>query len=349
MVEKGGDKWTEPATYIGNGPFVLKEWEHGVKMVFEPNKNYRQGPPPLNRFEYAMIADPSVAFTAYLNNELDAADVGPGEVKTIQSNPELKKQWTLQPGPNTVWLAFTTSKKPFDNVKVRQAFAYAIDRETLVKDVLQGVGIPADQLVPLGIPGHFPDLRTPKFDPVLAKKLLTEAGYPDGQGFPEVTLSYSTLPTLPERVFAFVQAQLKANLGVNIKLEPMEFKAYTGAFPNADTAFQMYWNGWTSDYADPQDWYSLAWPSTQKMAPNGWQNTQYDRLIEQADVELDATKRLGLYKQAAQILLDDGPAVFLFHPPASFVLKPWVQGCQFSPAEMFPCQATIMQVRIAPH
>ncbi|MCW5849987.1 MAG: peptide ABC transporter substrate-binding protein, partial [Anaerolineae bacterium] len=349
IVEKGGEKWTEPATYIGNGPFVLSEWEHGVKLVFTPNKNYRLGPPSLSRFEYAMIAEPAAAFTAYLNHELDAADVGAGEAASIQTQPELKKQWTVQPGPNTLWLLFVTSKKPFDNVKVRQAFNQAIDHETLVRDVLQGVGVAAYQLVPPDLVGYYPDLPTPKFNPTAARQLLAEAGYPDGKGFPDITLSYAPLPLIPQRVFEFIQAQLKANLGVNIKLEPMDFKAYIGTFPKAETAFQMYWSGETAAYNDPQAWYSLLWPSTQTFQPNGWKSAEYDRLTAQADAETDPAKRQGLYQQAAQILINAGPAFFLFHPPASFVMQPWVEGCQFTPFELFPCQATIMQVRIAPH
>src|SRR5262249_49439067 len=112
MVQQGGNLWTEPETYIGNGPFKLSVWEHQVRMVCEANANYWRGSPKIQRIEEVMISDPTVAFTAYLNGELDSVGVGSGEIDRVQSDPDLRAQFTKQSGTCTFYVGFNVSKPP---------------------------------------------------------------------------------------------------------------------------------------------------------------------------------------------------------------------------------------------
>ena len=347
MVEKGGEKWTEPATYIGNGPFILKTWEHQVKLVYAANPNYRLGAPTIQQWTEVMISD---AFAAYRNNELDVADVGANDLPVVQSDAQLSKEYVKQPGTCTFYLGFNTTLKPFDNTKVRQAIAQAIDREAFNKDVRKGLGIPAYQFLPPGFPGYYADLQVWKLDPAAAKQKLAEAGFPDGKGLPETKLTFSSGASA--RSYAeFFQQQLKTNLGMEIKLDAVEAKAYTAMLQKQETTPQMFFLSWCQDYPDPQDWYSTVYMSTSTIGHTGWKNTEFDELCQQADIYAgcDKAKRDELYKKAAQLLATEAPQVNLVHTVNSFLVKPWVVGWTSTPLEQYFSQTTIMDVKILKH
>src|SRR5713226_1408426 len=162
-VTKGGDKWTEPSTFIGNGPFKLTEWKHNEKMVYERNDNYRK-PAGLKRWTKVMINEGAVAFAAYRNNELDAVGVAAEDLRTVDSDADLKAQLRDVPGSCTFYYGFNTAKAPFTDAKVRLAFAQAFDRDAYINDV-QKIGKSALSFMPPGLPGYDKDDLTQKFDP----------------------------------------------------------------------------------------------------------------------------------------------------------------------------------------
>jgi oligopeptide transport system substrate-binding protein len=164
-----------------------------------------------------------------------------------------------------------------------------------------------------------------QFDAAKAKQLLTDAGYPNGQGLPEIKLTYSSTPRGKTRM-EWIQNQIKTNLGINATLDPVESKAYTALVKDPATTPQIFYLGWCQDYPDPQDWLSLVFQSTSTVTHVGWKNADFDRLTAQADAETDATKRLDLYHQAQQILVQDAPVVFLFWDKNPWLVKPYVQG-----------------------
>ena len=347
MVEKGGEKWTEPATYIGNGPFILKTWDHQVKMVYAANPNYRLGTPTIQQWTEVMISD---AFAAYRNNELDVADVVASDLPVVQSDAQLSKEYVKQPGTCTFYLGFNTTLKPFDNTKVRQAIAQAIDREAFTKDVRKGLGISAYQFLPPGFPGYYPDLLVWKLDAAAAKKTLADAGYPDGKGLPEIKFTFSSNPSA-QSYAEFFQQQLKTNLGMEIKLDPVEAKAYTAMLQKQENTPQMFFLSWCQDYPDPQDWYSTVYMSTSTIGHTGWKNAEFDELCQRADIYAgcDKAKRDELYKKAAHILLAESPHINIMYTVDSFLVKPWVVGWSSTPLEQYFSQATIMDVKILKH
>ncbi len=348
QVTKGGDKWTEAATYIGNGPFILKSWEHQVKMVFVANPNYFRGKVPLDEVQEVMINDAAVAFTAYLNGELDVTGVGANELPQVQGDAKLKDQYTLQPGTCTFYVGFNTTKAPFDNAKVRHAFAQAFDKQSFVKNVLAGLGIPAGQFLPPGFPGYYKDLKELAFNAAAAKKDLADAGFADGKGLPEIKYGYSSSPRNQQRAEWF-QKQIKDNLNVDIKLDPLESKAYTAAVKKLETTPQMYLLGWCQDYPDPQDWYTTVFDSKSTVSHTGWKNDAFDKAVRAADPETDPKKRDDLYKQAGQVLIDDAPVAFFWYSVSSYLQKPYITGCKNTPLDYYQCSTTIMTTKIAPH
>src|SRR5216110_1175402 len=176
-VTKGGDKWTEPATYIGNGPFKLTEWKHNEKMVYERNDNYRKKI-QIKTITKVMINESAVAFAAYRNNELDITGVGPTDLRTVEGDAELKAQTVDVGGSCTIYVGFNNARAPFDDAKVRLALSKSFDRVAYINDVAK-IGKAADKggFIPPGMPGYDASDDNQKFDPAAAKQLLSQSKY----------------------------------------------------------------------------------------------------------------------------------------------------------------------------
>ncbi len=323
-VEKGEDWWYEPANYIGNGPFILSEWEHDTKAIWKPNPNWQLGPIKLQGVEYHMIQESQVAFQAYQNGELDMLGVAPEDLGAVQGNPQLSQELIDVPGSCTFYFGFNTTKAPFDNIKVRQAFAQAFDREAWARDVFQGLTVPAYSFIPPDFPGH---LETDQwsFNPDVAKQALADAGFADGQGLPEIKLTFSQSARNQVR-FEWVANQLRENLDINAVLDPVDPTAYFGLLKRLETTPQMFYLGWCADYPDPQNWISIWQTGGILQESSGWSNARLDELTKQADVAPAGEERMKLYDEAHQILIEEAPVVFMNHEASKGLIKPYVQG-----------------------
>jgi len=324
---KGSDWWYDPANYIGNGPFVLKEWDHDNKVIWEPNPNYNGplGPVKLKKVEYFMISESQVAFQAYQNGELDILGVAAEDLGTVESDPVLSKDVINNVGSCTFGFYLNPQKAPFDNVKVRQAFAQAFDREAWIKDINNGIGHATQSFIPPGFPGYQADLQPWPFDAAAAKKTLADAGFPNGKGLPEIKLTYASSARANAR-FEWVANQIKANLGIEATLDPVDPTAYTALTKDKATTPQMYYLGWCADYPDPQNWISLFQTNGLLASRINYSNAALDKLIKQADVEQDTAKRADLYAKAQKILVEDAPVVFLQNDGGPVLVKPYVKG-----------------------
>ena len=326
LVKAAGDTWTQdPKNYIGNGPFILREWTHGSGAVWESNPNYRKGQPKIDRIEFREIKESAQAFAAYKQGELDTAAVAPEDLKAVSADATLKTQYARTPGNCSFYLGFNLKKPPFDNLKVRQAFALALDKNDWVEVILKGAGTVSNSFVPPGRPGYEKDLNQGDFDATAAKKLLADAGFPEGKGLPPIKITYSSTARNKSRN-EWIQNQIKTNLGIDAQLDPVDAKEYTKLTKKNETLPQIYVLGWCQDYPDPQDWLSLVFRSDVAITPQGWKNAQYDDLTKKADVEQDPTKRLALYKQAQQILITETPAVFIWSDVTDQLIKPYITG-----------------------
>jgi oligopeptide transport system substrate-binding protein len=326
MVKKGGDKWTEPETFIGNGPFVLKEWRHNERLVFERNEQ-NDPKPKLKRIVKPMISEASVAFAAYRNNEIDIYGVGGEDRKVVEGDPELSKQLIKHGGSCTFYYGFNTAKAPFDDQRVRLAFAKAVDREAYVRDIAQGIAAPATSFIPPGFPGHDPEDSAQKFDAAAAKQLLTQSRY--GTAMPAIKFTYSSSARAKTRA-EWAVGQWKQNLGLDIALDPVDSTTYTRLTKDPATVPQLFTLGWCADYPDEQDWLTTVFHSQSTVTRTGWKNAEFDRLTREADAEPDQTKRADLYKRAQRILTQEAPAAFYFNDTHWTLVKPWVQGYQLS-------------------
>ncbi|MFV9505838.1 MAG: peptide ABC transporter substrate-binding protein [Oscillochloridaceae bacterium umkhey_bin13] len=324
-VAKGEDWWYDAENYIGNGPFILKEWDHGNRAIWERNPTYvgPLGPVKLDRVEYYMISEGQVAFQAYLNDELDILGVSPEDLAAIETDPVLSQEIVNTSGSCTFYFGFNTTKAPFEDIKVRQAFAQAFDREAWNRDIFGGLGSVAYSFIPPGFPGFQPELRLWEFDAEAAKATIAESSYGSIENLPEIKLTYSASARNNAR-FEWVASQLKTNLGIDAILDPIDPTAFSAV--TKDNPPQMFSLGWCADYPDPQNWISLFQTNGLLSTRVGYSNPEFDTLVRAADIEQDPVKRAELYAQAQEILVFDAPVAFTRNDGGPVLVKPYIQG-----------------------
>ena len=323
-VTKGGDKWTEPATFIGNGPFKLTEWKHNEKMVYERNDNYRGPVTKLKKWTKVMINEGAVAFAAYRNNELDAVGVAAEDLRTVDSDADLKAQLRDVPGSCTFYYGFNNKRAPFTDAKVRLAFAQAFDRAAFITDV-QKVGVAAESFIPPGLPGYDKDDHAQKFDPAAAKANLAAssfAGKPELQG---IKFTYSASARAKTRI-EWAQQQWKTNLGIDVTPDPVDRTTFSQLVKKAETTPLLFSLGWCADYPDQQDWLTTVFISNSTVTRTGYKNDQFDTLVKSGDKEPDPKKRDDFYQQSSRLLSKDAPVAFLYYSATKYLLKPYVKG-----------------------
>lgn len=329
----GADWWQDPKNYIGNGPFKLVSHTTKQQWVFERNDNYFRGKPGIAKLVYKEITSSTQEFLAYQHNELDLAGVAADILPQVEGNATLKAQLHRQVGANTYWLGFNNADKPFDNVKVRQAIAYALNRDGYIKQVAHGVGQPADQFLYKGIPGYNPDTSI-TYDPAKAKQLLADAGYPDGKGFPKQLLRYVSDDPQSKQSATFWAQNLKQVLNIDIVPTPTDSATLQSLRTHRDPSLTFFTGNWFEDYPHPQDWLTLVFGPGSTRSPLGWNNQQFYDLVTKADaLPIDQAKPL--YEQAEALLNEQVPVAFTFHDEVLELISPNVKGYVTYPTEPF--------------
>lgn len=332
VIEQHGDRWTEPGNIVGNGPFILQNRTVGSELNLAPNPNYYEGAPTLTSLIFRSITDDPTALANYRSDELDINDqVPPAEVPGLRDNPQFQDQIFRDTRLTTYFYAFNTTQPPFNDVKVRQAVAYAIDRQTITDQVLNGVPTPAYSFIPPGMPGHLSEAEAgdaaQTFNPERAKQLLAEAGFPNGQGFPEIRLAFNNCCS-HDLIAQRVQADLQTNLGIRVALDPREATTYFSEVRRNPPS--MFRQGWNADYADPFDWGPLVFGPDSEQNYGRWQNAEFAQLIEQAEAAQTPEERLEYYRQAEQVLAQDVGAAFIYWYGRFALIKPWVRGLTYT-------------------
>lgn len=340
LISEGGDNWWNSSKFqVGNGPFVLSTLEPFVRAYFTPNTAYWRGVATYD-LEYRYITDTAVAFEAYKNDEFDIITIGAEDLGTIQNDAELNAQANIYPGSCTYAVMFHQLKAPFTDQAVREAFAYALDREAWVADVLNGLGSPTLTWIPKGFPGYDAEENRWGYDPEKAVATLTDAGYsvvdgqligPDGVAI-EIVDTFSDTPRNRTRN-EWLVAKWKEVLGIDISLNPVESTTYTSLTKDVNTAPQMFILGWCADYPDPQNWLSVYWKTGAFGERIGYSNPDLDALLAQADSTIDATERMQLYADAQRMLTDTLPAAYMWNNVNQYLVKPWVKGAVQTPQD----------------
>jgi oligopeptide transport system substrate-binding protein len=335
LVESG-DSWQEQA--YGSGPYRVKEWKHGQSILLEANPHYWQGQPGVPLISMPFTKDSEVAFQLYQTGDLDIQGGGQNSVPAahvaeVQNLPDFHTVADLR----TRYVGFNFKLPPFDNLNLRRAFALAIDKETLANQVLVGTALPADRILPTGLLGTQIPIRRLGFDASAAQQALAQAGYANGQGLPPLTLAYGDEGD-NRAVVETLQSMWEQNLGVKVNLEGYEIPAFS---KQLDTTYytptqglQFYYSVWGADYPDPQNFLSQLFASDKPNNNGHFSNTNFDRLVAQADRMGDRAeieRRIQLYNQAEQIVIDEVGWIPIIYPKLSVLINPRVEGMAVTP------------------
>jgi oligopeptide transport system substrate-binding protein len=330
ILRERGDGWVTLDGLVSNGPFQLDAWYPGESLVLKTNPTYHgRSSGNLKRVEMAFRSGVQAEedLRKYQQDQLDVLFlddvIGPSGVLRQYANL-FADQFLSAPRLATHYLGFDTRRPPLDDPRVRRAFALAIDRDHLFNVVWGGRYFPATGgLVPPGMPGHSAGAALP-FDPKKASRLLAEAGYPGGHGFPVVTSARFDDPSNISFT-EYLQEQWLEHLGIKVGWDTMSWRVFLDRLGQHQP--QMYVMGWSADVPDPGDFLSLAsW-----RRDSGWQNEAYDQLVDRARGIMDQDERMKLYRQAERILIDEVPILPLGYFRLHFLVKPWVRRFPTSP------------------
>jgi len=329
VVSKHGGSWTDPENIVTIGPYKLTKWKHHDFLILEENEKYwGQKPKNVKKVKMIMNENPSSALALYESGELDFLDsksIPVLEVPRLVNSGEFIKREAYRGS----YVAFNIKKLPFDNQLVRKAFASAIERDSIV-GLIQGAGFPATSWIPKNMLAHNPDIGI-KFDPENGKKLLAEAGYPDGKNFPDASFLYPDVGN--NRIIAeALQSMWKKHLGVEVKLDNQEWKVYLKTRQTNPPEISR--GSWGADFPDPHNFMNLFECSSGNNHTN-WCNPEYDRLVETAAEEQNPDKRIELYNKAQEILTETDIAIVPYiNQVQQNMIKPFIKGLEPDPLNL---------------
>ena len=326
QVESNPRNWTRKPN--GTGPYKMKEWRLGERITLEANEDYHLGAPQVQTVRY-LLAGGSV-LTMYENDDIDVAGVSVDDIERIldPSDP-LNAEYVSSDELAIDYIGLNVDVPPFDDLKVRQAFAHAIDREKIAEVILKGVIPVADGLVPPGVPGYESDTHSLEYDPEKARQLLAESTYEGPENLPIISLAESGGGATVGPTSEAIIEMWRENLGVEVEIEQAEAATF---FSDIDQGrYPMFHLGWIMDYPDPENVVDLLFYSKSRQNNSRYSNPEVDALLEQARGELDQQRRFELYSQAEQIIIDDTPWIPLFFSRSHALVKPYVKGYIFPP------------------
>jgi oligopeptide transport system substrate-binding protein len=304
-IEARGGRIDE-TNMVGTGPFRLTEYRRGARIVLERNPDYFSGAAKLARIERAIVLDAGTRHAMFENGQLDIVDVTMADLEQDRKDPDLSSKLHYFNRPSIYYAAMNQRAfRPFKDQRVRQAISHAVDKEKICQTVLLGINQHARGIIPPGVPGHDPKFAGLPHDVAKAKSLLAAAGYPDGRGFPALTLTFRERAPDIKRVCVVMAEMLRSNLGLNVTLRELEWGKFLEERNRGTMPF--YFLRWAADYLDPQNFTSVMLHSKAPENTLGYSNPEFDRLCDQGDVEQDPAKRLALYRNAQSIAVEDAP------------------------------------------
>ncbi len=332
-LDQANPDWAKSAdNYVSNGPFRLTKWEHNNVIEMEKNPNYwDKDAVKLDKIVFTMVEESSTELLMFENDEIDwGANPPLPELERLLEEGKV----IINPYLGTYYYLFNVTREPFDDVRVRKALTYAIDRESIVKNITKAGQLPATAYVPPGVPDAEPgsDFRTvggdffEPYNPEEAKRLLAEAGYPDGKGFPEFTLLYNTSEA-HKTIAEAIQRMWKETLGINCTLTNQEWKVY---LDNRSTLnYDVARAGWIGDYTDPMTFIDM-WVTGGGNNDTGWGNPEYDALVKEAKSSGDQKVRMEAMHKAEKILMDEMPIAPIYFYTRPELIKPYIKGAYTS-------------------
>lgn len=300
-VKKFGADWIKPGNFVGNGPFVLESWAPQEKITVVPNKNYwNKGDIHLSRITFLPIEESNTAFEKFKAGEMDwSAGIPVPRIDEVKKLPE----YQVAPQLSTYYYVFNVKRGPLQDVRVRKALTMALDTKEIVEKVTKAGQIPTRSIVP-PMAGYTP-AQGAAYDPEGAKKLLADAGYPDGQGFPVMTVIYNTLEG-HKLIAEYVQESWKRNLGIDVKIQNYEWKTFLDIRNQHD--FDIARAGWVGDYQDPNTFLEMFITGFGNN-DGQYSNAKFDALMRKAATMKGGPERFATLHEAEAVFLTEDQGI----------------------------------------
>lgn len=313
MFDPDAPAWKDPKSFVVNGAYKLEEWKVNQRIVMVRNPNYYDAQTTtIERIVAYPIADQSVTYNMYMSGELDWTGentISPTLVASLKS----RKDFHIMPILGTYMFVFNVTRKPFTDVRVRKALALAVEPDHITDKILRGGFVPTNKLVPPTIPAY--KSKIPPLNPNIeerlaeAKKLLEEAGYKDGKGFPLVTIRYNTNES-HHKIAQAIQQMWRTRLGIDVKLENMEWKVYLKEQQEGNFDISRF--AWLGDYPDPTTFLEIFMTGNDNNRSR-WSNKEFDSLVINASTLKDEAKRLEMMADAEKMVYEDYPFFGIYH------------------------------------
>lgn len=340
VVEANPDTWAlEADTFICNGPFKVAEWKHNEVVKLVKNENYwGKDRVKLDEINVTLINEATTALAAFEAGDVDIIeDVPSAEIPRLQAESD---EFMILPALGTYYYTFNNAKEPVNDERVRKALSLAIDRKAIVETVTKGGQQPATGFVPYGLIVNGKDFREEGgnygIDPNRAKveearRLLAEAGYPDGKGFPKITIRYNTSEG-HKRIAEAIQEMWKKNLNIDVELENIEWKVYLKELEAGNYVVGRI--GWLADYAHPMTFLDM-WITGSGNNYTNWSDPEYDRLIKEAKMTSDEAKAAELMHKAEDIFMNRMTVMPIYYYTDIIMVKKHVKGWRKTPLGWF--------------
>lgn len=317
---------------VGTGPFQFDRWRPQQEIILTANQQYYQGRPYLDTlyFQIYRNIEWEKVFSTFERGYLDQSIIPSNKYDEIQSSTAYLARYQLvsKPTLNLVYVGINCRQKPLDDPRVRRALTMAVDTEALVKSITKRGSIPATGILPPGIAGFDPRLKGYGYNPVQARELLAQAGYPGGEGIPPLdiwTVSKS------ESVKAELSAYRDYLAAVGITLNPRvadNWKHFIQMIN--DKKVPLYYAAWYADYPDPDNFLFVLCHSASRTNRMGYANITIDRMLENARQEVDYIKRIQTYRDVQDQVLQDAPLIPQHVNSFNYLFQPWVKGIEVS-------------------
>lgn len=333
-----GSAWTRPGNLVGNGYFTLAEWRPQQHIRLQRNPAYWDAAAvKLDAAVYYPIDSEDAEERAFragqlqITSTLPLAKIG---VYRAEQSPHFQPHVFLA----TFFLRFNTARPPLDDARVRRALSLAIDRERFVRDVMRGGPTPAGHLTPPGTAGFDAGLP-PRQDVATARRLLAEAGYPEGRNFPKLDYLYNS--TEANRVIAEALQQMwRTGLGVDIALNNQEARAQAETMRAGNYQIGRY--AWAGDYLDPSTFLELMTGDSGNNMTR-WRNAEYDRLFAESNRTTDRARRHEIFRRLEQIIADEAPIAPLYFYVRNHLRRPEVKGWHGNLLDRHPLKGVYLE------
>ncbi|MCA9563632.1 MAG: peptide ABC transporter substrate-binding protein [Myxococcales bacterium] len=322
IEEHGQEGAFRAENVIGNGPYQMVEYRLRNQIVLEKAPTYwNAANVQIERIQMEVIEDLAAHVTAYMDGRIDwTYDLPDNQLGSLRASDAFRSDNWL----GTYYYRFNTTRGPTTDIRVRRALSLAVNREELCRCTLDELYEPARSFVP-PMP-NYPELDMVHYDPVRARELLAEAGYPNGEGFPRLELLYNTSEN--HRVIAeAVQDMWQRELNIEVTLSNQEWQVYLESTDNLD--YEVARAGWIGDYRDPNTFLEL-WTGDDQNNDTGWDNPEYNRLIQASRQEPNPERRLGYLLEAERLLLDEVPIMPIYFYAQFHLVRPNVCGWEMN-------------------